>query len=232
MQKIDFKDYPDTSTPLNSINLNMLQQNVENEFVNNYNNLSNYYSLLVGTLINNGDDLNNYTTPGIYTSPNSTITNSLINCPYSGDGFKLIVEYINNNTTIRQTIITGTSNIINYARLWSASSWNVWLPVNSPFPTNIGIRSGQMKNGRLLIQWGTIGITPSAANAPTSTNITFPQTYSNPPTVMLAIDSAVPGSQVTGFSHTGITNTGATLYLTRTNTTATTIDWIAIGQSA
>lgn len=50
MQKIEFKDLPDTSTPINSENLNLLQTNVENAIQE-----SNNYSLnetIIGKWIN------------------------------------------------------------------------------------------------------------------------------------------------------------------------------------
>lgn len=42
MQKIIFKNYPDTSTPINATNLNTIQDNIENAlFSGNYNDLTN-----------------------------------------------------------------------------------------------------------------------------------------------------------------------------------------------
>jgi hypothetical protein len=39
----------------------------------------------------------------------------------------------------------------------------------------------------------------------------------------------VPGSQVTGVGVTSVTASGLTVWVTRTNTTATTVNWLVIG---
>ena len=75
---------------------------------------------------------------------------------------------------------------------------------------------------------GSITITPSAANTPTSANITFPAgRFTAAPTVMVTPSTTVPGSTVTGWAATGATATGATLWVTRTNTTNTLLNWVA-----
>jgi hypothetical protein len=51
------------------------------------------YDLSKGTVIPSGANLDTYfATPGTYYSPSATITNSLVNCPITGVGFKLIVK--------------------------------------------------------------------------------------------------------------------------------------------
>lgn len=42
MNLIDFKDYPDTSTPVNADNLNLLQTNIENSIVDVENDITKY----------------------------------------------------------------------------------------------------------------------------------------------------------------------------------------------
>lgn len=73
---------------------------------------------------------------------------------------------------------------------------------------------------------GHTTITPSAANTPTSVTVTFGpldgtsfRGFCNPTTT-------VPGTQVTGWSVTGVSATQATVTVTRTNTTATGIDYM------
>jgi hypothetical protein len=77
-------------------------------------------------------------------------------------------------------------------------------------------------------QGGTESITPSAANTPTSKVLTFPEPFSAAPNVTVTPNSAVPGTVVTGWAVTGISTTQCTLWVTRTNTTATILQWIAI----
>ena len=91
--------------------------------------------------------------------------------------------------------------------------------------------AGVCKIGGLLIQWGMESITP-AANTPTAKAITFTEPYAVKPSVMVTGLSAVPGTTVQGVSATSVTTTGATLYVTRINTTATYVEWLAGGQAA
>ena len=79
------------------------------------------------------------------------------------------------------------------------------------------------------IQHGEIKITPSAANEPTEASVTFPKKFSGVPHVVVTPYTGSPGTMVTGASVSGTpTATGFTACLTRTNTTATTLAWIAI----
>lgn len=87
----------------------------------------------------------------------------------------------------------------------------------------IHLRSG------LLIQWGSVNITPTAANTPAKTTIKFPVAYDYTPDVMVSGYTTVPGTIVTGVSHGADSATSTDIYLTRTNTAATTIRWLAIG---
>ena len=80
----------------------------------------------------------------------------------------------------------------------------------------------------LLIQWGNVSVIP-VANTPTTVTITFPRAYIQPPCIKVSSTTVVMGTTVLGVAHSGTTNTGTDLTVTRTNTTATWIDWIAIG---
>lgn len=80
------------------------------------------------------------------------------------------------------------------------------------------------------IRAGRVSITPSAANTPTSATVTglgIPAAVT--PRATATASTAVPGTQVTGVGISALTNTSMTIWLTRTNTTTTNIDWIAIG---
>lgn len=91
------------------------------------------------------------------------------------------------------------------------------------------------RNGRVrfsngfMIQWGYISITPTAANTPTSANVTFAEAFDYVPIVMTSAHTAVPGSTVTGTAPADVSKTGCKVWVTRTNITATNIGWIAIG---
>ena len=83
------------------------------------------------------------------------------------------------------------------------------------------------KNG-LLIQWGTVSITP-VANTPTASPITFPIEYDSSPDIQVSALSTVSGTTVLGYGHSNDTPSGTDLYVTRTNTTATILRWLAVG---
>ena len=77
---------------------------------------------------------------------------------------------------------------------------------------------------------GTTSITPSAANTPTSAGITGLNLKGSTFFGYATAATSVPGTGVTGVGITAYTATGATLWVTRTNTTATVVNWMVIGQ--
>lgn len=76
---------------------------------------------------------------------------------------------------------------------------------------------------------GSVSITPSAANTPTSKSVSFGKTFPSAPQVVVTPESSVAGTTLTGWAVTNITTTGFTAWVTRGNTTSTTLHWIAIG---
>lgn len=77
------------------------------------------------------------------------------------------------------------------------------------------------------IQTGAVIITPTAANTPTVATVTFDTAFADVPYVVCTAWTTAPGTVVTGCSVGGATTTTADLYLTRTDTTATRVNWIA-----
>lgn len=78
------------------------------------------------------------------------------------------------------------------------------------------------------IQTGTVSITPSAANTPTSVTVTFPVAFASAPYVVISAATGVPGTTVTGVGADTETTTNFRATLTRTNTTITLLRWIAM----
>ena len=99
-------------------------------------------------------------------------------------------------------------------------------------PITHGSRTGKafMSNG-LLIQWGVESITP-VANTPTAKAVTFSTSYTSVPMVVACPITTAMGASVTGGTVADITATGFNAYVTRTNTTNTSVGWIAIGYRA
>lgn len=79
------------------------------------------------------------------------------------------------------------------------------------------------------MQSGVISVTPSAANTPTFADINFtPGQFTAAPKVVASPVTTVPGTSVLGVGTDSITASGARICVTRSNTTATIVHWIAI----
>ena len=79
------------------------------------------------------------------------------------------------------------------------------------------------------LAWGTINVTPSAANTPTSGAVTGLSVDGTSFMALVTPNTSVPGTQVTGVSFNNLTSSGLTVWMTRTNTTTTTLNWLVIG---
>lgn len=84
-------------------------------------------------------------------------------------------------------------------------------------------------SGKSLLESGWVTITP-VANTPTTAAIAFKQYYNKKPVVLVTASSGVIGTQVLGTSTNGISNDGANIVVTRTNTTPTTIYYYVFGE--
>ena len=100
------------------------------------------------------------------------------------------------------------------------------------FDSNLPIKAKEMTlNGFRVpeIQHGEIEITPSAANTPTEKEVTFEKSFSGVPHIIITPYTSAPGTTVLSASVSGTpTETGFTACLTRSNTTVTTLVWVAI----
>lgn len=87
------------------------------------------------------------------------------------------------------------------------------------------------KDGKLTasnIAAGRVTVSP-VANTPTSATVTG-LNLTGTVRVVATPNTSLPGTQVTGVGVNNVTSTGFTVWLTRTNTTSTGVDWIAIGE--
>jgi hypothetical protein len=76
---------------------------------------------------------------------------------------------------------------------------------------------------------GTVTITPSAANTPTSSVVSGLSLRGSTFYAFATAQTAAPGSNVTGVGTTAVSASGLTVWVTRTNTTATVVNWMVIG---
>ena len=78
---------------------------------------------------------------------------------------------------------------------------------------------------------GRVTITPSAPNVPTSLTVTgLGMGGSGTVHAYATASTTVPGSSVTGVGISGASRDGVTIWVTRTNTTATNVEWQLIGE--
>jgi hypothetical protein len=76
---------------------------------------------------------------------------------------------------------------------------------------------------------GSVLITPSAANTPTSVTVNYTALTGTTFRGVASPETTVPGTQVLGVALTSITSTSALVWVTRTNTTATRVDYVIEG---
>lgn len=93
--------------------------------------------------------------------------------------------------------------------------------------------AGKLQIGGFLIQWGGVTITPSAAGTPTNAVVTFAQPFSAVPTVLATPVSSVPQTLSVAVQRSADllddNKAQVAITLTREGTTATGINWLAIG---
>lgn len=106
MEKINFKDLPNTETPLNAENLNLLQSNIE--------------SWLAGIKAPNVD-LNNYKTTGVYyfTTGCTNAPRNYLYCLVIGKAGEPVMQ------------IGISMNTVMYFRTFANNIWSEWRQVTS-----------------------------------------------------------------------------------------------------
>lgn len=95
--------------------------------------MQNRYDLLVPeTLIPNSSNLNDYTTPGHYYTPNAGGSQTIQNTPYTASGFKLIVENLSSTQHVLQTLKAANGKRIFYRTATIVSGSYQWSDWESP----------------------------------------------------------------------------------------------------
>ena len=89
-----------------------------------------YLSAITSNVIPNNSDLNDYITPGVYATRNSTATATIENCPVSGSGFMLYVvspyaTSLSSGSNVVQIIVNGGTGDTKYRR-GSGTTWTDW----------------------------------------------------------------------------------------------------------
>ena len=175
-----------------------------------------------------GTDLNEIMKTGVYVG--SLNIQEMANAPISSGSFTLVVlDAGTQGQLIQRYFYCNKTQYRSYVRFYYSSAWGEWQP-SEGFPVlNLDSYSGQIKmtNG-FMIQWGRVSIAAPVANETVSMSITFPQTFALAPVVMAHPHTSAPF--VVSVSASVGSVSGTTIYLTRTNTVTTWVDWIAIGK--
>ena len=106
-----------------------------------------------GTEIPENSDLNTYTTPGTYYSPNNTRTSTLTNAPSVSAGFKLFVDGNYSSSYVHQYAITATTQIMHRQRK-SNGTWSDWAKIfdtiNLPTKSDVGLSEVENKSSATI----------------------------------------------------------------------------------
>lgn len=145
------------------------------------------------------------------------------------NGSRAILE--TNGSTLRMDMRNGTdSNNRRFLQLENPNS-NSSIASALRFAEVIGGTSSYYRvfgQHNLEIQQGSVSITPVGSGMVTTSHLTFPKAFSGTPNVMVTPRSSVVGESVIGWGCGNPTNTGVDLYVTRTNTVNTILNWLAI----
>lgn len=97
---------------------------------------------------------------------------------------------------------------------------------------SIGDNVGQYQlSDGLLLQWGKVSITPASANVAEKLTVTFKKSYSEKPNVFVIPQTSAPQNMSFGVGQGSTTVNAFDIYLTRTTTTATSMQWVAVGKA-
>ena len=128
--------------------------------------------------------------------------------------------------------ITNSGNIALGYGLYANGQGNTNIYGGNINLTSVGMTkvTGDLYAGSIplhTIRRGNVAITPSAANTPTGKKVSWTSTGGS--TFCIACPATtVPGSTVKGVGAAGTSSTGSTIYICRSNTTETSIDYMAI----
>lgn len=154
-------------------------------------------------------------------------TNGDFGCtePYSSSNFAMYCQWADSDN---HDILVRSNDGLTMALGWVGNDSNT--TICDIRPKKVRIRGETTVQGFRVpeIQHGNVSITPSAANTPTSKAITFEQEFSGSPDIIATPHTSVPGITVLGVGTASRSSTGCTIWVTRTNTTATTVNWIAV----
>ena len=175
-----------------------------------------------------GTNLDEIVKTGLYVG--SMNTQTMVNSPMTTGSFTLEVSGAGTDGQIMQRYsYCNKTTYRAFVRFYYQSAWGEWQPAEGFTSFSYADYEGRVRlaNG-ILIQWGRVSIVPTAANVVTEQIINFPIAYSKIPNFQVEARSTVP--QNITYSGTA-TIDGASIFLTRNNTSSTSLVWLAVGVS-
>lgn len=188
------------------------------------------------------DDIKSWNNLAVYENGGTTDANTTtepliltkVNTPTTDFWYVKTLFYgsISNTSNRKQIAYSYKFDAPIYTRYCISGTWSEWT-TGEIESSSISDYKGHLwfKNG-MLLQWGEVIITPTAANTVTSVEITFPKAYEFAPFITASPQIAYPDACTCSVG-VGSTDAGAKagmkIYMTRINTSATNFRWFAVG---
>lgn len=176
----------------------------------------------------NGTDFDEIVKTGLYIG--NAASGDYLNTPISTGTFILEVSSAGAEGQLMQRYSYCSKNTYRaYVRFYYSNAWGEWQPTEGFTAFETSGYSGRVRfaNG-LMIQWGRVSVAPDAANVTKSVDITYPIEFVHAPIVQAHAHTSAPQLVDVSISVGGVS--GATIFLTRSNTTATWVSWVAVGR--
>ena len=142
--------------------------------------------------------------------------------------------YATNGSTIEYTPTVTATNMT--AEATGGKCINLSARPGSVKGSVVALTGQYMTYDGLLMQWGTVTVTPSATDVATTAVVTFPIAFTGTPTVFLTTVTGVPENTAVGVVRGGDLipdpKKAVGVTLTRSGLTSTGVNWLAIGPGA
>ena len=160
---------------------------------------------------------------------------------YGNQAFRVVAIGCTSERTLARGFFAHAGSVIEYTPTLTATQMTYesdngkCIPVAARAGTRQGSIGSQFGRYRtydgLLIQWGQVSITPTAANTPKSATVTFNIPYTENPIVFAqAVVTDPQTCSVSTYRANVDPKTQIEIFLTRPNTTATFVVWVAFGK--
>ena len=160
---------------------------------------------------------------------------------YGNQALRVVAIGCTSERTLARGFFAHAGSVIEYTPTLTATQMTYesdngkCIPVAARAGTRQGSIGSQFGRYRtydgLLIQWGQVSITPTAANTPKSATVTFNIPYTENPIVFAqAVVTDPQTCSVSTYRANVDPKTQIEIFLTRPNTTATFVAWVAFGK--